>query len=75
MAQKSKTEQNFAQAIRSWEKDIEAYDKIPGIGGINARFDEHSKMALLVENSPEGVRSSLETGGELTNIHENLPAV
>ena len=63
---KGKNESNFAQAVRAWEKDIEGYDKIPGIGGINARFDEHSKMAILVENSPDGVRGSLETGGELT---------
>ena len=58
---KSKSEQQFAGAMRKWEAVIEQYDKIPGLEGHSGKFDEHSKISLLLENAPAGMRSHLET--------------
>ena len=64
---KGKAESQFASALRLWEKEIEQYNKIPGIGGGVARFDEHMQIGILLEMAPAGMRSHLQTGIPITS--------
>ena len=59
---KGKSEGQFASALRAWEKEIEQYNKIPGVGGGTARFDEHMQIGILMEMAPSGMKDHLQTG-------------
>ena len=59
---KGKSDGQFASSLRAWEKEIEQYSKIPGVGGGVARFDEHMQIGILMEMSPSGMKSHLQTG-------------
>lgn len=62
---RNKADEQFAPALRLWAKDIEAYNKIPGITGQVARYDEHMQMGTLLENAPAGPRAHLQTSAAL----------
>lgn len=59
---KGKSEEQFASAVRAWEKESEQYNKTPCVIGGAARYDEHKQIGVLLESAPTRMRIHLQTG-------------